>query len=308
MTAMAEHVLDEKRQLLLRQKLGALLDWKGPEIVRTVGPFEPSVFAHYDEKRQDTIAQCRRQLCDFSNEEIEALVASTAPEHGTLRTTWRSCQQEAITWLTRHSPTWYAGGFGHPDHVANFEYWAKMPTFTVEEATCLSMGIEPDEFPRAKLKSLIGEDSAKIGAALQYLQRNYVLLSRRFDPTSSGWRVQPKVFLTWAEQVEFAVHPDFLLLLQKYHAEQSAGSAQNGAHSNYKAAPDKREIDKIAQLFTALAIDFLGYVPKQARSPIPKEIAEIAGGMGLEVSTDTVLKYLRHGASFIPEGWEPKTR
>jgi len=306
MNAMPEHVLDEKRQLLLRQKLGELLEWQVPELVETVGPFEPAVFARYDDKRLDAIAQCRRQLCDFTDAEVEALLARSAPEQGSLRTTWRYCQQEEIAWLTHHLPAWHAGGFGHPDHVANFEYWAKMPTFTVEEATCLSVGIDPGEFPRGLLKRLRDDDPTKIGVALLYLQRNYVLLSRRFDPTSCGWRVQPKDFLKWAEKVEFAIHPEFLRLLQKYHVDQSAGSASKGAHGTTTGAPDKREIDKIAQLFAALAIQDYGYAPKQARSPIPKEIMEIAAQMGLEVSTDTVRKYLRHGASFIPSEWEPK--
>jgi hypothetical protein len=69
------------------------------------------------------------------------------------------------------------------------------------------------------------------------------------------------------------------------------------------AEPDKREIDKIAQLFTAIAIDAYGFRPDQKRSPIPKEITDIAARLGLSVTADTVRKYLKRGASFLPPDW-----
>ena len=62
----------------------------------------------------------------------------------------------------------------------------------------------------------------------------------------------------------------------------------------------------IAQLFTAMAIDQLGYNPRDSRGPIPKEIAEIIAEMGLAVSDDTVRKYLRIGSRQIPSEWKPK--
>jgi hypothetical protein len=30
--------------------------------------------------------------------------------------------------------------------------------------------------------------------------------------------------------------------------------------------------------------------------------------MGMKISEDTIRKYLKIGAEFIPEGWEPKRR
>ena len=68
--------------------------------------------------------------------------------------------------------------------------------------------------------------------------------------------------------------------------------------------PDKREVDKIAQILTAIAISELGYRPGAKRSPIPKEIADSAANMGLEISDDTIRKYLKIGASFLPDDWE----
>lgn len=57
-----------------------------------------------------------------------------------------------------------------------------------------------------------------------------------------------------------------------------------------------------------MTIEYLGYRPGQARSPIPKEIAELAASMGLSLSTDTILKYLRIGAKFLPKDWVPTGR
>ena len=69
---------------------------------------------------------------------------------------------------------------------------------------------------------------------------------------------------------------------------------------------DKREFDMIARLFTAMAIREYGYRPDQAKSPIPKEIVDTFAALGLEVSTDTVRKYLKIGTGLLPKGWVPK--
>ncbi len=300
--------LEDRREGLLTNKFGWLVNWRVPEVVQTIGPFDRTAFDDFEGKRVLLIENVRAKLLEYSDQQIEILSSHSLADPEKLKDSWRKLFSSEIDRLRGDVPPWYAGGFGHPDRVADFDYWAKMPSFTVEEMTCLSVGIAPKDLPMEVRDNLRPDRINSLKAAAHFLALRYKLLSRTFDPQDYKTSIKPKSFLTWAEQVDFAVHPEFLFLLQKYHAEQSADSAQNGAHSNSKAAPDKREIDKIAQLFTALAIDFLGYVPKQARSPIPKEITEIAGGMGLEVSTDTVLKYLRHGASFIPEGWEPKTR
>ncbi|GAB1364724.1 hypothetical protein MASR1M32_39600 [Rhodobacter sp.] len=47
------------------------------------------------------------------------------------------------------------------------------------------------------------------------------------------------------------------------------------------------------------------YDPGSKRSPIPTELEDIAARLGLELSHDTILKYLRLGAQHLPKNWKP---
>lgn len=139
-----------------------------------------------------------------------------------------------------------------------------MPSFTVEETVCLSIGVEPANFPAPKLRELEDSPPSELWPALQFLVRRYDELKRQFLLHSFRRDVQPKDFLEWAQRVEFEVHPEFQRLLKARHLDNAPKSVS--AADGKK--PDRREIDKIAQLFTAMAIDYLGYVPGDARSPI----------------------------------------
>ncbi len=301
MDEIAGPALDARRQQLLEAKLGKLLHWEPPNIVDTVGPFEPSVFEEFEARRRDLVAQCLERLHGYTDAQIDVLVAGERKQPDAIHGDWRSFLEHRLS--GRLLP-WFAGGFGHPDHLADFDYWAKMPMFTVDEITCLTVGVEPEEFPKSALDNLGRSEPDKLWPAEQFLVRRRELLRRQFDSQASGWHVRPGDFLAWVEKVAFEAHPEFLRLLRQYHgpAETSAEPAAEPQRTH------KREIDKIAQLFTAMAIEHLGYSPPQKRSPIPKEIAEIAASMGLNISADTILKYLRIGAAFLSKDWEPPKR
>ena len=113
-------------------------------------------------------------------------------------------------------------------------------------------------------------------------------------------QITPRELFNWFEVVQLEIHPEF----KSMYLQEAAASTEP---ERVPPKTDKREIDTICQLFAAMAIDQLGYDPKSQRSPIPKEIAELAASMGLSITDDTVRKYLRRGASFIPEDWEPPT-
>jgi len=89
-------------------------------------------------------------------------------------------------------------------------------------------------------------------------------------------------------------------VLTKYHPRTVATSR----HAASPARSEPRNVDKIAQLFTAMAIQHYGYQPGK-KSPVPRAIADLAATMGLNVSNDTVLAYLKQGAEFIPPDWKP---
>ena len=296
-------MMDPKREKLLKAKLGDLLAWKKPQIVETVGPYDPTVFDGYDALLQRVIAECTKALAGYTEAEIEILAGKPDEVHQ-VRFRWSALMIDEIRRLNRNRPPpWYAGGFGHPGYAADFEQWSKMASFTIHELLCLSVGVDPGSFSGKSIAETAALPKLKFDGlwpALQLLVRRREQLMRQFSPGEHERRVRPEPFIFWAEKVAFDVHPEFLRLLRRYHVEEAIEPPATVAPSRQ----DPREVDTIAQLFTAMAIDQLGYDPKAVRSPIPKEIAEIAASMGLEVSDGTVRKYLKLGASFIPKDWK----
>ena len=205
--------LTGERLTLLQGKLGNLLDWQVPQLKQTVGPFDPAAFNEYDERRKKLIDACVEQLRSYTDNEIDEIVQSLKKgdedSHG-----WRKFSDKEIYYFRDRPLRWYVGGFGHPDHVADFDYWTKMPHFSVLELTCLTIGINPSEFEKRDLDKLISSsDRPKFFHALQFLLLRYEQLWRTFGSSGS----HPLSFVTWAKKVEFVSHPAFIEPLRRYH-------------------------------------------------------------------------------------------
>jgi len=294
---------EAQTEAMLKAKLGRLLRWRVPEIQRAVGPFAPEIFDQFDARRRELVDACQAKLAEYSRDQITTIDKKRPDDERGTAKDWKNFKYDEISKLQHNAPPWHAGGFGHPDYVADFEFWCKMPNLSVEETLCLSIGIGPQHFTARAIADLRTEPFDKLWETLRFLLLRHLQLRRKFDPAENGWKVQPTDFLAWSEQVDFESHPEFIRLLTEYHPRKDAG----GRSVAGSAKPDKREIDKVAQLFTAMAMEYLGYNPNHKRNTAPKEIVDLAASMGLQVSDETVRKYLKRGAEFLPDDWEPRT-
>ena len=293
---------DPVRQQLLTAKVGRLLLWSPPKFERTIGPFFPDAFDAFEAMRQALINTCRDRLASFTDQQVEE-ISQVARNQGDDAHGWRKFQVEEVRLLQKSEPEWFAGGFGHPDHVVDFEYWAKMVRFTVSELTCLSVGINPNEFDVNAIMNLASlRDRQEIGSVLEFLVLRFEQLQRAFSQGRGNATVNPILFLEWAQRFDFAVHPEFLEPLQKFYVKAPVSGTTRVQKQ------DQREVDKIAQLFTAMAIDTYGYVPGQVRSPTTTEIGTLAAELGMSISDETIRKYLQIGAEFISPDWKPNKR
>jgi hypothetical protein len=296
---------------LLKAKFGRLYEWVKPDIQKTVGPYAPEVFDQFEARRLELIENCRVFLTEIAPTDLAILYHSASDDPHEKRQAWESFLELEINELTRQVPSWLAGGFGHPDYVADFDYWGKMENYTLHESLLLSVGVEPKHFDEKRLARYIKEvDQKSYYPAIEFLIMRHEIFLRKFSSSYYGLgRVPPEFLAEWFAEINLPVHPDFARVIQE-RARMKSGHEERGAGSNHTedkpVLTDKREVEKIAQLFTAMAIDQLGYDPTAKRSPITKEIADLAAEMGLKISDDTVRKYLKLGAKQIPEDWKPK--
>jgi len=288
---------------ILDRKIGKLRDWIPPKIIDTIGPFEPEVFKLFDIRRREVVDACQAKLAAYSNDQIDELVFSDPLAPNLTENEWERFMEREKKKIISSGPPWYAAGFGHSDYVADFAYWSQCKYFSHHEALFLSLGVEPKHFTENQIDAM--KEQVDQGAAfwrpLLFMLRRREQISRQFPQRGSGGKIYPKDLFSWFALVNLDVHPDFssryLTVLGKKFVSESLGDV---AHKR----PHKRELDKFAQLFTVMAIEYYGYRPRDARSPIPKEIANSAAKIGIEISDDTVRKYLRLGASFIPSDWK----
>ncbi|MCU4654494.1 hypothetical protein N8I71_16765 [Roseibacterium sp. SDUM158016] len=293
---------DEQRQELLKAKLGQLHDWQPPDLVPSIGPGDPEAFQEFRAKINAVAERCFERLRSYSDDVVEVLANETEADPNDVRADWDQFMRAEIRQLEKERPPWFAGGFGHPDYQADFAYWARMPHFTVSEVTCLSVGVDPRHIPHDRLERISNaKDPENLWQAMAFLRDRHELLQRRFGRGLRDRRVSAWDLVTWAMQMDFEMPEEFLGLLKRYHLAAEVGLAVAGTPKK----TDKREIDKIAQLFTAMAIACYGHRPGAARNTSTSDIASLAADLGLEISDDTIRKYLRIGGEFIPDDWEP---
>ncbi|PSL20515.1 hypothetical protein [Shimia abyssi] len=287
---------------LLKEKLGNLPDWKIPIVIKTVGPFEPENFEVIFRRRNEVVEACRQKLADYTDQQFIELVSSDPLAPNTIEEDWKRFKESQIIKMTHADPAWYAGGFGHPDYIADFEYWSQSPFYTNHEALLLSLGVEPKHFTELQLDKM--RDRANKGIdlwpSLQFMLRRREQFDRQFPRRIKNGRINPKDLFAWFDLIGLDVPTAFTSKYVQPVKDQHGDPVEPLAKK-----PHKRELDTIVQLFTVMAIEYYGYRPSDARSPTPKEIVDAAAKIGISIGDDTVRKYLRLGASFIPEDWEP---
>ncbi|MBL4768164.1 MAG: hypothetical protein JKY94_10685 [Rhodobacteraceae bacterium] len=287
---------------LLKKKLGSLLSWTPPNITKSVGPFQPEIFQDIYRRRKEVIESCQEKLAAYSDDQFFELVSSDPLSPNQIELNWERFEETEIGKMTQSEPVWYAAGFGHPNYTADFDYWSQSPCYTNHEALLLSLGVEPQHFTERQLDMM--EEKAQKGTelwpSLHYMLRRREQFKRQFSKPFDPSRIYPQKLFTWFALVDLDVPKEFTS-----HYVTHLGDQPHGQVEQLAKRPHKRELDTIAQLFTVMAIEYFGYRPQDARSPTSKEIVDAAAKAGIEISDDTVRKYLRLGASFIPSDWKP---
>ncbi|AVL51384.1 hypothetical protein CEP88_01210 [Roseobacter denitrificans] len=286
----------------MKQKLGWLFEWELPTIVETVGPHDPSKFADFDEKRLALVKRVQDYLADLSDEVVDKLSDPETPSDDDDKSNWLRHEREAIRQMQKFNPPWYAGGFGHENYRADFEYWAQMSSFTNHEALLLSLGVEPKHFREEEVMNMQSqlERGDTLWLPLVYLLRRREQIERQFRSYGRGHKIDPKEFFEWAHYVQLDMHPEF-------HSHfVSTGKAQATPNANETDENlDPRVRSSMLKIIATMAVAGYTYNPRDKKSDVTSDIVNDASKLGISLTDDTVRKYLKLSTKMISKDWKP---
>ena len=306
---------DTQIETIMRYIMGHLFAWKCPKIVKTVGPYFPDAFDGVGHSIKNVKSELSRHLNTLTTGELLKLIV-VFDRNGKPKTKQFSEEYNNLQYIVTEiegiiisEPVWFSGGFGNEEHKANFEYWAKMDSLSLVEATCLTIGFAPESFNET-LFSEQAEEESNANEVLEFFKNRGVQINRKFLLTDNfsdldlfdsfgSRKVRFEDLQEWVVQIHLDVPTEFTTSFQKI-SDRDCGIGLATAPEKF----DHREKASLSQLLTAFAISELGYDPNASRSPIPKEIQDMAAKLGLEISDDTIRKYLKLGASHLPDGWQ----
>jgi len=227
-----------------------------------IGPSDPNVFAEYKLRRLKKEAAAIAALKNATDEELWEL--SETP----------GCLSSfEMKYCLFDSPPWYAGGFGVERHKADFAYWVKMDFWTLEEATCLSIGFTPEKIPECKL-----------GLRSPYQSVNFyhdrVELFRRinFQNRKMPYQIEPMEFVNWARKKGIEIPSEL---------EKSVNENHQVKRPAMLGTVDARKYDSAIKLILGLIANEYGYrkgiVEKDIKQATMKGLAEL--GLNIDPKT-----------------------
>lgn len=193
-----------------------------------------------------------------------------------------------------------------PDEAADYKMWSLRDSFDGQELMWLSLGLEPtpelnEQFQKYRsgwgdFDAFVGKEAVK---RLDIINRSETL-GVYGSGTARGTRARE-----WFDSVELEAPTGFGDMLQttavRLDARDQSQNVVASSGSVKASSPDPRGVRSIAKLVAAMATDGYGWDHSDKRSPIAGELESVCDKLGVSVSRETILKYLRMGASYFPE-------
>lgn len=230
--------------------------------------------------------------------------------------------------------------FNKPDAEADFDYWAKMPEWTIKEAVALSFGKSPDVMA-TRIKEIPVNNSPFIEKYLKLtelvIRAKKAKLFTNSTITFLDDQILPYKFVNWTQlnEIEFPAElaekvlkiyevnkppkTEYEQTLEKLKSlntpnkvpetpltDMAKRHLEAKKENNKKLIPNApkplhtKEKETLLKIIIGLAVDGYGYDPKASKSPIPKEISGNLALHGVSVSDDTIRKWLKEAAEYLP--------
>ena len=186
--------------------------------------------------------------------------------------------------------------------TAQFQHWASLPHWTVEETVQLTLGLEPGYALRD------GSDYHRNPDMALALARRRIVVARSVQAGTLPDPITPSALVDWAKLWSVDVHPDLIAAVIAVKAHRTAievippvpSSEKEGAEPVEETPPlASRERQTYQRILIGMAVRGYCYDPSSSRSEKPKEIASDIRSLDLEMSDETVRKKLRVSAELL---------
>lgn len=171
----------------------------------------------------------------------------------------------------------------------DYEHWARMPFWTLSEAVYLSVNLVPDcdyDEPPENFDKRLSPVLIEFRKLNELIDR-----ARRSGELEKSTR--PIDFLKWAQAKQIDLPKEL-----EQRVRDIAGMKQPS--NDTEKALSTKERDSLLKLVIGLAVGGYSYNPKEKRSEAVPDIVGDFERLGIALSADTVRKWLRQAAEFLP--------
>lgn len=246
-----------------------------------IGPYDPEVFDKAYEIRKLNELTAIRKIDELTDEELFEILEDSIESFG------RQCS------LFDPLP-WYAGGFGVKSHAADFDYWAKMDFWTLEESACLSIGFGPERILGAHPHRLSRFESINF-----YWDRTELIQRASFRDAAHPDRIKPSSFIAWAVGKNLEMPAELVSAVNQQ--TPSRRPAMLGS-------VDARLYESALKIVLGLLAQEYGYRGGTISTDIKRDVDSGLGELGLSIDRKTLTKVLNEVAKSLPELQEAQHR
>ncbi len=183
----------------------------------------------------------------------------------------------------------------------DYNYWAKMAYWSIEEAVALSLGIDPFA------ASGVNGGLALLGAVYGIeFARVLALIQRAVDFGLLAVPLIPADFIVWAEVAGIVVPPDLpaavascqgFLWRSVISPKQQVRSGRGASIQEEQFS--KKSVNTLLRMMGGMAMAVYGFEPGGGRSSVVSEIQTDLDLKGINLDLDTIRKWLREAGILL---------
>lgn len=274
--------------------------WSRPRFGRPIGPHDPTVFDRYASALNHQFDNLALALFALTDDDLRmhANFYKQRPLGGKM--TPSPPIFDAMGHISElNQPPWFAGGFNVIGREPDYDFWARMKTWSLDEAAAISIGFEP-----------VGKIDVAAGAptitkdVVNFYHRRRKLIENNFfpfsDQTIQALRPSTGQFCKWAISVHLDAPAGLFQAVAKLFDIPVANLVAKEV--GIEEPPlDPRERTSLLTLILLLAQKAYAFDPERERSDVPNRIQSDLNLMGMDLHPQTIRRYLKAAGSIRPK-------